>query len=108
MPSAEMKWQPTTGPDFDSAGFRRQASDLGPPVILSGTGASLREATVESKDPYERHNFLLKGLSQGNPTRVAFVDSVGVLRLRIPIRERIGLLRSGLTGYELGEPTSDG
>lgn len=65
MPTAEMKWPPTTAPDFDSAGVRRRTSGLGPPVILSGTAASLREAAVESKDPYERRNFLLKGLSQG-------------------------------------------
>ncbi len=64
-------------------------------VILSEVVASLREATTRSKDRYS----ILAG---GKPTLRNKINydsgcgvAIGVLRLRTPIRKRIGVLRSG-------------
>ena len=57
-------------------------------VILSGVAASQSEAAAQSKDPLELHGF-------GSFPRNLSVTLVGVLRLRPPIRKRMGGLHSG-------------
>lgn len=84
-----MKFQSKTAQD--SANLGRRASDLGPqnvyePVILSGATASQCEAVAESKDPYKLQKCLRTDRAQEVPNATAFVESVGVLRLRGPIR----------------------
>ena len=65
-------------------------------VILSEVIASRSEAITQSKDPYHRALTFVVAPARTDAQRYPQHRlAVGVLRLRWPIRKRIGQLRSG-------------
>jgi hypothetical protein len=59
-------------------------------VILSGVASSRSEAATQSKDPYKQ----LEPCGD-NQEKDAHAELIGVLRLRMSVRKRTDMLRSG-------------